>query len=175
MLGQEESGVSAGKKGQKASDSARDPPPSPDRDQRGAIIRSASPTPSGWNPARELMSEEKRIAIDAAAEKAAVDSMMDGRGEGRAKSRKRRKVSYLTVSKIDHVDYKDVDLLRRFLTERGKIVPSRQSGNTAKQQRMITRAIKRAREMALLPFVVADLNDELLVRRPRPAATDAPR
>lgn len=121
------------------------------------------------------MSDEKRVSIDAAAEKAAVDSMMDGRGEGRAKSRKRRKVSYLTVSKIDHVDYKDVDLLRRFLTERGKIVPSRQSGNTAKQQRMITRAIKRAREMALLPFVVADLNDELLVRRPRPAPTDAPR
>jgi small subunit ribosomal protein S18 len=119
------------------------------------------------------MSEEKKIAIDPASEKAAVD-MMEGRGDGRAKSRKRRRVSLLTLSKIETVDYKDVDLLRRFLTERGKIVPSRQSGNTAKQQRMITRAIKRAREMALLPFVVADLNDELLVRRPRPAAPDAP-
>lgn len=119
------------------------------------------------------MSEEKKIAIDPASEKAAVD-MMEGRGDGRAKSRKRRRVSLLTLSKIENVDYKDVDLLRRFLTERGKIVPSRQSGNTAKQQRMITRAIKRAREMALLPFVVADLNDELLVRRPRPAAPEAP-
>lgn len=119
------------------------------------------------------MSEEKKIAIDPASEKAAVD-MMEGRGDGRAKSRKRRRVSLLTLSKIETVDYKDVDLLRRFLTERGKIVPSRQSGNTAKQQRMITRAIKRAREMALLPFVVADLNDELLVRRPRPAAPETP-
>lgn len=119
------------------------------------------------------MSEEKKIAIDPASEKAAVD-MMEGRGEGRAKSRKRRRVSLLTLSKIETVDYKDVDLLRRFLTERGKIVPSRQSGNTAKQQRMITRAIKRAREMALLPFVVADLNDELLVRRPRPATSETP-
>lgn len=119
------------------------------------------------------MSEEKRVAIDPASEKAAVD-MMEGRGDGRAKSRKRRRVSLLTLSKIETVDYKDVDLLRRFLTERGKIVPSRQSGNTAKQQRMITRAIKRAREMALLPFVVADLNDELLVRRPRPAAPETP-
>ena len=119
------------------------------------------------------MSEEKKIAIDPASEKAAVD-MMEGRGDGRAKSRKRRRVSFLTLSKIETVDYKDVDLLRRFLTERGKIVPSRQSGNTAKQQRMITRAVKRAREMALLPFVVADLNDELLVRRPRPAAPETP-
>lgn len=119
------------------------------------------------------MSEDKKILIDPAAEKAAVD-MMDGRSEGRSKTRKRRKVSYLTVSKIDYVDYKDIDLLRRFLTERGKIIASRQSGNTAKQQRMITRAIKRAREMALLPFVVQDLNDELLVRRPRPAAAEAP-
>lgn len=137
------------------------------------IIGSASPAHPGRKPAREHMSEEKKIAIDPASEKAAVD-MMEGRGDGRAKSRKRRRVSLLTLSKIENVDYKDVDLLRRFLTERGKIVPSRQSGNTAKQQRMITRAIKRAREMALLPFVVADLNDELLVRRPRPAAPEAP-
>lgn len=140
---------------------------------QGAIIRPASPAHAGRKPAREPMSEDKKILIDPAAEKAAVD-MMDGRSEGRSKTRKRRKVSYLTVSKIDYVDYKDIDLLRRFLTERGKIIASRQSGNTAKQQRMITRAIKRAREMALLPFVVQDLNDELLVRRPRPAATDAP-
>jgi small subunit ribosomal protein S18 len=112
------------------------------------------------------MSEEKKI-LDAAAEKAAVDNAMDGRGEGKARARKRRKVSYLTLSKIDHVDYKDVDILRRFLSERGKIWPSRHTGNTAKQQRMISRAVKRAREMALLPFVVSDLSDELLVRRPR--------
>lgn len=114
------------------------------------------------------MSDDKKLAFDAAAEKAAVDNMMDGRGEGRAKKSRRRKVSYLTINKIDSVDYKDVDTLRRFLSDRGKILPSRQTGNTAKQQRMIAEAVKRAREMALLPFVVSDPNDELLTRRSRP-------
>lgn len=103
--------------------------------------------------------------MDGAAEKAAVDAS-DGRGgEGRPRSRRRRKVSFLTVNKIDTVDYKDVGTLQRFLTDRGKITPSRQNGNTAKQQRMITRAIKRAREMALLPFVVRDLTDSGPKRR----------
>ena len=101
-------------------------------------------------------------AFDPLAEKVAAD---DGRGEGKGKKRGRRKVSYLTTQKIDFVDYKDVAILRRFLTDRGKILPSRQTGNTAKQQRMIARAIKRAREMALLPFVVSDLTDE--ARAPR--------
>lgn len=75
----------------------------------------------------------------------------------RFKGKRRRKVSYLTTNKIDTVDYKEVNILRRFLNERGKIVPSRQSGNTAKQQRMIAEAIRRAREMALLPFVVTEM------------------
>ena len=51
------------------------------------------------------------------------------------------------------IDYKDVDLLRKFITERGKILPRRISGLTAKQQRDLTAAIKRARIMALLPFI----------------------
>ena len=55
-------------------------------------------------------------------------------------------------SKLESVDYKDVDTLRKFLNERGKIVSRRISGLSAKQQRMVTRAIKRARDMALLPF-----------------------
>lgn len=115
------------------------------------------------------MSEEtnvqnEAVRLDPLAEKAAAD--MDGRGEGRAKRRGRRKVSYLTTNKIDSVDYKDLAVLRRFLSDRGKILPSRQTGATAKQQRMISRAIKRAREMALLPFVVSDLVDEG-PRRPR--------
>lgn len=105
--------------------------------------------------------------FDPVAEKAAVDSA-EGRGEGRTRPRRRRKVSYLTLNKIESVDYKEVNILRRFLTERGKILPSRQSGNTAKQQRMITQAVKRAREMALLPFVARDLVDDSYSRRPRP-------
>lgn len=55
-------------------------------------------------------------------------------------------------SKLETVDYKDVDTLKKFVNERGKIVSRRASGLSAKQQRMITRAIKRARNMALLPF-----------------------
>jgi small subunit ribosomal protein S18 len=51
------------------------------------------------------------------------------------------------------IDYKDVDLLRRFITERGKILPRRLTGLTAKQQRDLTVAIKRARIIALLPFI----------------------
>jgi small subunit ribosomal protein S18 len=75
-------------------------------------------------------------------------------GPGGANKRfKRRKVSYLTVNKITYVDYKNVTLLRQFTDDRGKIVPRRRSGATAKEQRMVSTAIKRAREIALLPFV----------------------
>jgi small subunit ribosomal protein S18 len=51
------------------------------------------------------------------------------------------------------IDYKDVDLLKKFITERGKILPRRLTGLTAKQQRDLTIAVKRARIVALLPFV----------------------
>lgn len=81
-------------------------------------------------------------------------------GSGRFKGKRRRKVSYLTTNKIDFVDYKEVNILRRFLNDRGKILPSRQSGNTAKQQRMIAESIRRAREMALLPFVVTEMGTD---------------
>ncbi|MBF2064775.1 MAG: 30S ribosomal protein S18 [Calothrix sp. C42_A2020_038] len=54
------------------------------------------------------------------------------------------------------IDYKDVDLLRKFITERGKILPRRITGLTAKQQRDLTTSIKRARIMALLPFINAE-------------------
>lgn len=63
----------------------------------------------------------------------------------------RRRVS--PINPNDPIDYKDVDLLRKFVTERGKILPRRITGLTAKQQRDLTRAIKRARIVALLPFI----------------------
>ena len=66
--------------------------------------------------------------------------------------RPRRKVCSFCVDKVDHIDYKDVAKLRRFVTERGKILPRRISGNCAKHQRKVTVAIKRARNIALLPF-----------------------
>jgi small subunit ribosomal protein S18 len=56
------------------------------------------------------------------------------------------------MEKITDVDYKDVKTLRNLLTERGKIIPSRISGNCATHQRKVTVAIKRARNMALVPF-----------------------
>ncbi|MGE5584495.1 MAG: 30S ribosomal protein S18 [Bacillota bacterium] len=71
----------------------------------------------------------------------------------REKGRKSRKrVCSFCVDKIDAVDYKDVARLRRFITERGKIIPRRISGNCARHQRQVTAAIKRARLVALLPF-----------------------
>ncbi|AIE85805.1 SSU ribosomal protein S18p [Fimbriimonas ginsengisoli Gsoil 348] len=76
-------------------------------------------------------------------------------------------MSYLTTNKIDYVDYKEVNILRRFLNDRGKILPSRQSGNTAKQQRMIAEQIRRAREMALLPFVVTEMGSDRREYGPR--------
>ncbi|MBQ9442260.1 MAG: 30S ribosomal protein S18 [Selenomonadaceae bacterium] len=66
--------------------------------------------------------------------------------------RPRRKVCAFCVDKIEQIDYKDAARLRRFITERGKILPRRISGNCAKHQRQVTIAIKRARNIALLPF-----------------------
>ncbi|NSL52375.1 30S ribosomal protein S18 [Calidifontibacillus erzurumensis] len=76
--------------------------------------------------------------------------MAGGSHKGRAK---RRKVCYFTVNGITHIDYKDVDLLKKFISERGKILPRRVTGTSSKYQRKLTTAIKRARQMALLPYV----------------------
>ena len=67
--------------------------------------------------------------------------------------RAKKKVCVFCVDKIEHIDYKDTAKLRRFISERGKIFPRRISGNCAQHQRQLTVAIKRARQIALLPFV----------------------
>ncbi|MBI1292548.1 30S ribosomal protein S18 [bacterium] len=64
----------------------------------------------------------------------------------------RRKVCYFRVIKAEFIDYKDVVTLRRFVTDQGKILPRRVTGTSAKFQRLLTTAIKRARYMALLPY-----------------------
>ena len=64
----------------------------------------------------------------------------------------RRKVCALCVDKVDYIDYKDVNRLKKYVSERGKILPRRISGNCAKHQRALTLAIKRARQIALLPY-----------------------
>ena len=66
--------------------------------------------------------------------------------------RPRKKVCGFCVDKIDSIDYKELGRLRKFVTERGKILPRRISGNCAKHQRQLTVAVKRARTVALLPF-----------------------
>lgn len=67
--------------------------------------------------------------------------------------RTKKKVCMFCVDKVESIDYKDTAKLRRYVSERGKIVPRRISGNCAKHQRQLTIAIKRARTIALLPFV----------------------
>jgi small subunit ribosomal protein S18 len=64
----------------------------------------------------------------------------------------RRKVCAFCVDKMDYVDYKDVNRLRRFVSERGKIEPRRKTGTCDKHQRVLTSALKRARNVALLPY-----------------------
>ncbi|KRM86372.1 30S ribosomal protein S18 [Liquorilactobacillus vini] len=70
--------------------------------------------------------------------------------------RRRRKVDFIAANHIEYIDYKDTDLLKRFVSERGKILPRRVTGTSAKNQRRLTVAIKRARVMGLLPFVAED-------------------
>mgnify|MGYP000957852183 CR=1 FL=1 len=65
---------------------------------------------------------------------------------------RKKKVCSFCVDKIDYIDYKEYSRLRKYITERGKILPRRITGNCAKHQRQLTAAIKRARNIALLPF-----------------------
>ncbi len=122
------------------------------------------------------MSEElnKPLSVEAAMKDKDADV-------SKSRTRRKRKVSYLTLNKIEVVDYKDTALLRKFINDRGKMLPSRQTGTTARQQRQVAQAIKRAREMALMPFVVTEINTEKREprepresREPRGPRADAP-
>lgn len=75
-----------------------------------------------------------------------------GGGARRGGPRRRPKFCYYCVEKQEKVDYKDAEKLRKYVSERGKIIPRRVTGNCAKHQRLLTEAIKRARYMALLPY-----------------------
>jgi small subunit ribosomal protein S18 len=127
-----------------------------------------TPTPAISDPAAASNSGgfDKDPAKAMAAATSAI--LKDKEGDlARPKARRKRKVSYLTINKVYSVDYKDVATLRKFINERGKMISSRQTGNTAKQQRMIAQAIRRAREMALLPFVVTEGVPDRPMRGPR--------
>ena len=84
---------------------------------------------------------------------------MSERGEKRERPMRggrkaKRKVCSFCVDKVDSIDYKDISKIRRYISERAKILPRRINGNCAKHQRQLTEAIKRARHIALLPFTV---------------------
>ena len=68
-------------------------------------------------------------------------------------NRRRKKVCLFCADKIDYIDYKDTNRLKKFVTERAKILPRRISGACAKHQRQLTTAIKRARHVALMPYL----------------------
>ncbi len=88
------------------------------------------------------MAENKKVVVD------------DGDDKLPKKNYKqqKRKVCSFCVEKVETIDYKDAAKLRKFITEKGKILPSRQTGVCAKHQRELAKAIKRARVMSILPF-----------------------
>jgi len=77
----------------------------------------------------------------------------DGKRKGKGKKIYKKKPCRFCMDKVTGIDYLDHQKFQRMITERGKIVPSRISGNCAKHQRQLARAVKKARVMALLPFV----------------------
>ena len=111
--------------------------------------------------------------------------------KGAAADRRRpqkKKVSILNTEQVEWIDYKDVNLLRRFMSERAKIRARRVTGNSTQQQRQVAKAIRLAREMALLPYSVrqvtqrkggrrgdrdrGELRDENTSRAPEPVESD---
>jgi len=83
------------------------------------------------------------------------DDMDRGRGGGRGRGGRRmhrRRICRFCIEKVDIIDFKDLRLLQNYIPERGKILPRRISGNCAIHQRMLAEAIKRARNIALLPY-----------------------
>lgn len=107
-----------------------------------AAAATTSERPSGDRPQRDNRDRGDR---------APRDNRRGGGGGGQRRGR--RKVCAFCVDRADHIDYKDISKLRRFMTERAKIMPRRMTGTCAHHQRMLTVAIKRARQVALLPFV----------------------
>jgi len=100
--------------------------------------------------------------------KARANSDSGKRRKGEAADRKiKKKVSILDQESVEYIDYKDVNLLRRFMSERAKIRARRVTGNDAKQQREVARAIRVAREMALLPYSVRQVTSRNKGKRDR--------
>ena len=95
----------------------------------------------------EVVAEETAPAAERT-ENAAPQQRMQ-----RPNRQRRKKVCTFCADKIEHIDYKDVNRLRKYISERAKIIPRRVTGTCARHQRDLTTAIKRARQIALLPYV----------------------
>jgi small subunit ribosomal protein S18 len=80
------------------------------------------------------------------------ENLMDNNNKRRGMGMRRKKVCQFCADKDKAIDYKDVETLKKYITERGKILPRRVTGTCAMHQRAVTKAIKRARVVALLPF-----------------------
>jgi len=109
------------------------------------------------------MTEEPKPPQTGAAPAAAPAPPPSGRDRDRSRSRgreggrrffRRRKVCKFCVERMDHIDYKDVKVLTQFVSERGKILPRRITGTCSPHQRQLKVAVKRARNIALLPFAM---------------------
>ena len=74
------------------------------------------------------------------------------RPERSERPRRRRKICQFCADKVEHIDYKDTAKLRKYVSDRGKILPRRMTGTCAAHQRQLTEAVKRARHVALLPY-----------------------
>lgn len=79
-------------------------------------------------------------------------SAQGGPGQGKGPKRPHRKVCMFCAEKMDYIDYKEISRLRRFVSDRGKILPRRVTGTCARHQRPLTTALERARAIALLPY-----------------------
>ena len=104
------------------------------------------------------MSEEvkKKVGKETSSPIQGTNDLRSGEASGLNFKKKfvfKKKECYFTKNKISHIDYKDVDLLKRFIGRNGRILPRRFTGTTALFQRKLSRAIKKARAIALLPYV----------------------
>lgn len=114
----------------------------------------ASAPAGGEQPAAAAPRAEKASGESAAPRppKPAGDRRPRQGGPGGKRFFRRRKVDFFSVNKIDDINYKDIDNLKQFLGDRGKILPRRHTGLSSHHQRQLRRAVKRARNIALLPF-----------------------
>lgn len=109
-------------------------------------------TKKASKPEKETVSTKKRVSNKSDRNDKNSDDKRDYRRKRHYNRGPRRKVCKFCLDKVETIDYKDIATLKRFVTEKGKILPRRQTGVCAKHQRALTTAVKRARNAALMPY-----------------------